>query len=204
MRTALWLLALFGVAAAVALFAGNNPGSVTLFWPPYRIDLSLNFVLLLATLAFLTLHLALRALAAFLALPHQARVWRLRQRERSLQVDLLDAYSQLAAGRFVRANKSADSVLVQLAAIETGGESLVYAPRLRAVSHLIAAEAAHALQDHVLREQHYRQALAQALLVARAGTMDMADLQRWAKQEGRHDAFAEFLSLIEAHNNGEK
>ncbi len=35
-------------------------------------------------------------------------------------------------------------------------------------------------------------------------TMDMADLQRWAKQEGRHDAFAEFLSLIEAHNNGEK
>jgi hypothetical protein len=34
--------------------------------------------------------------------------------------------------------------------------------------------------------------------------MDMADLQRWAKQEGRHDAFAEFLSLIEAHNNGEK
>ncbi len=49
-----------------------------------------------------------------------------------------------------------------------------------------------------------RQALAQALLVARARTMDMADLQRWAKQEGRHDAFAEFLSLIEAHNNGEK
>ena len=47
MRAALWLLALFGVAVAIALFAGNNQGTVTLFWPPYRIDLSLNLVLLL-------------------------------------------------------------------------------------------------------------------------------------------------------------
>ena len=40
MRAALWLLALFGVAVAAALFAGNNQGTVTLYWPPYRIDLS--------------------------------------------------------------------------------------------------------------------------------------------------------------------
>ncbi len=201
MRTALWLLALFGVAAAVALFAGNNPGSVTLFWPPYRIDLSLNFVLLLATLAFLTLHLALRALAAFLALPQQARVWRLRQRERSLQAALLDAYSQLAAGRFVRANKSVDSVLVQLAAIEAGGERLVYAPRLRAVSHLMAAEAAHALQDQVLREQHFRQALAQASLCGAPETREGVQLRaaRWALDRG--DA-AEALHTLDTMAQG--
>ena len=30
MRAALWLLALFGVAVAAALFAGNNQGTVTL------------------------------------------------------------------------------------------------------------------------------------------------------------------------------
>ena len=47
MRAALWLLALFGVAVAAALFAGNNQGTVTLYWPPYRIDLSLNMVVLL-------------------------------------------------------------------------------------------------------------------------------------------------------------
>ena len=39
MRAALWLLALFGVAVAIALFAGNNQGTVTVFWPPYRVDL---------------------------------------------------------------------------------------------------------------------------------------------------------------------
>ena len=42
MRAALWLLALFGAAVAVALFAGSNQGTITVFWPPYRVDLSLN------------------------------------------------------------------------------------------------------------------------------------------------------------------
>ncbi|MDD2547262.1 MAG: heme biosynthesis protein HemY, partial [Burkholderiaceae bacterium] len=58
MRAALWLLALFGVAVAAALFAGNNQGTVTLYWPPYRIDLSLNMVLLLLVGSFVTLHAA--------------------------------------------------------------------------------------------------------------------------------------------------
>ena len=45
MRATLWLVALFGVAVAVALFAGNNHNTVTLFWEPYRIDASFNLVL---------------------------------------------------------------------------------------------------------------------------------------------------------------
>ena len=75
MRAALWLLVLFGVAVASALFAGNNQGTVTLFWPPHRIDLSLNLVLLLLTLGFVTLYAALRALNALLALPRRCS-WR--------------------------------------------------------------------------------------------------------------------------------
>ncbi len=162
MRVALWLLALFGIAVAAALFAGGNPGSITLFWPPYRIDLSLNLVLVLLLATFLTLHLALRALAALFAVPRDARLWRLRQRERSMQQALLDAFTNLAAGRFVRARKSAESVLLQVELIEAGGDKLGYAARLRAVSHLLVAEAAHALQDRSAREQHYRQALKHA------------------------------------------
>ena len=60
MRAALWLLALFAVAAAVALFAGNNQGTITVFWPPWRVDLSLNLVLVILLAAFALLHLALR------------------------------------------------------------------------------------------------------------------------------------------------
>jgi len=162
MRIALWLVGLFAVAVAAALFAGNNPGSITVFWPPYRVDLSLNLVLVLLLLGFLTLHLAWRALAGLLALPREARSWRLRQRERSMQQALLDALSNLVAGRFVRAKKAAESVLAQVRVIEADGDSLGYASRLQAVSHLLAAEAAHALQDRQAREHHRQAALARA------------------------------------------
>ncbi|MBU2410480.1 MAG: heme biosynthesis protein HemY, partial [Gammaproteobacteria bacterium] len=90
MRAALWLLALFGIAAAVALFAGNNQGTITVFWPPWRVDLSLNLVLLLLTGAFALLHFALRGLSALFSLPKQARQWRTQQKERALHAALLD------------------------------------------------------------------------------------------------------------------
>ena len=52
MRAALWLVALFAVAVAVALFAGRNENVVTVFWAPYRVDLSINLIVdLLAMLA---------------------------------------------------------------------------------------------------------------------------------------------------------
>ena len=188
MRIALWFLALFGIAVAAALFAGNNPGSITLFWPPYRIDLSLNLFLVLMLGAFLTLHLAWRALSAFFAIPREARLWRLRQRERSMQLALLDAFSQLVAGRFVRARKAAESVLVQVRSLETGGDKLGYAARLRAVSHLLVAEAAHALQDRGAREQHCRIALEQASRGMAPETREGVQLRaaRWALDD--HDA----------------
>ena len=182
MRIALWLLALFGVAVATALFAGNNPGSITLFWPPYRIDLSLNLFLVLLLAGFLTLHLAWRALSAFIAIPREARIWRLRQRERSMQLALLDAFSQLTAGRFIRARRAGESVLVQVRSLETGGDKLAYASHLRAVSHLLVAEAAHALQDRAAREQHYQSALEQATRGSAPETREGVQLRaaRWA------------------------
>ena len=76
MRVALWLLSLFAVAVAVASFAGDNQGTITLFWPPYRLDLSLNLVLLLLAVLFVIVHLALRSLAALFAMPGNARRWR--------------------------------------------------------------------------------------------------------------------------------
>lgn len=162
MRISLWLLALFAAAVAAALFAGQNPGSVTVFWPPYRVDLSLNLVLVLALASFLTLHLALRALSALFAIPREARMWRQRQRERSMQLSLLDAYSQLVAGRFVRAKKSAELVLEQVGNLASSDDKLTYADQLLSTSHLLAAEAAHALQDRGARESHYRAALEHA------------------------------------------
>jgi HemY protein len=107
MRNALWFLALFAIAVGVALFAGNNQGTVTLFWPPYRVDLSLNLVLLSLFAGFVLLYAALRGLALLLGLPAEARRWRSRHQERLQQQGLLDALSHLTAGRYTRARKAA-------------------------------------------------------------------------------------------------
>ena len=159
MRAALWLLALFGVAVAVALFAGNNQGTVTLFWPPYRVDLSLNLVLLVLVLGFVTLHAALRALAALLELPRQAQRWRLQQRERSMHAALLDAFAQMLAGRFLRARKAALAAMDQEQALRQEGETPPHGHQIRALAHMVAAETSHALQDRTLRDRYFELAL---------------------------------------------
>ena len=162
MRAALWLLALFGVAVAVALFAGNNQGTVTLFWPPYRVDLSLNLVLLVLAAAFVFLHAALRALAALFDLPRQALRWRNQQKERAMYAAVLDAMSQLVAGRFLRSRKSAQSALAQERALSGSGEKPANGTQIRVLSHLLAAESAQALQDRSSRDEHLRLALDEA------------------------------------------
>lgn len=162
MRAALWFLALFGVAVAIALFAGNNQGTVTLFWPPYRVDLSLNLVVLLLVAAFVFLHAALRAMAALFDLPRQAMNWRTQQRERSMHAALLDATSQLMAGRFLRARKSAEAALAQEKSLTSGGHRPANGAQVRVIAHLLAAESAQALQDRPSREQHLQQALQEA------------------------------------------
>ena len=169
MRAALWLVALFAVAVAISLFAGNNQAAVTLFWPPYRVDLSLNLSLLLAVGLFVLIHLALRAFAAVFSLPVQARRWRAQQKERAMYAALMDSLSHLVAGRFIRASRAAESALVQeqgldLLVGELGADS-GHAPQravqLRALAHLVADESAHALQNRAVRDQHLQQALQQ-------------------------------------------
>ncbi len=159
MRAALWLLALFGIAAATALFAGNNQGTVTVFWPPWRVDLSLNLVLLLLAGAFILLHVALRALSALFSLPRQARQWRLQQKERALHAAVLDTIAQLLAGRFARARKAAQAALAQERTLAALDARLPQAQQVRVLSHLLAAESAQALQDRSARDAHLQQAL---------------------------------------------
>lgn len=162
MRIALSLLALFAIAVAAALLAGNNEGTITVFLPPYRVDLSLNLVLVLMLGMFLVLHLALRALSLLFGMPREARRWRIQHRERTMFVAMVDSLTHLVAGRFIRARKSAEMVLMQEGVLHRGGEKPIYGDRLRSMAHLLAAESAHSLQNREDREVHFRQALSQS------------------------------------------
>ncbi len=162
MRIALWLISLFAVAVAGALWAGSNTGTVTVFWPPYRVDVSLNLVLLVLVLVLVVAHFAQRALSAMLALPPQAKRWRLLQKERAAYGALLDASANFMAGRFLRARKAAELVIERENALALAGSSLVHAPSLKALAHVMVAEAAHALQDKNTRQTHLQSALQEA------------------------------------------
>lgn len=159
MRAALWLVVLFAVAVASALFAGSNQGTITLFWPPYRLDFSLNLVLLLLTIGFVMLYAALRAMAKLLELPRQARLWRLHQKERAMHGAMLDAVALFMAGRFLRSRKTAQAALAQEGSLSRASVHVPHGRQLRALAHLVSAEDSQALQDHVNRDLHLEQAL---------------------------------------------
>lgn len=198
MRGVLWLLALFTVAVVAALFAGNNHDTVTLFWEPYRIDASFNLVVAALGLLFVVLHLALIGLSGLLRLPQQARQWRLAHRERAMYGALLDALALLVSGRFVRARKAAERVLEMGGAVEHSGEKLPFAARLRAMTHLLAAESAHAVQDRAVREAHLTQALQHSAGRYGQDTYDGVRLRaaRWAFDDRNAAQTLEWLNQL--------
>ena len=201
MRAALWLLALFGVAVAAALFAGNNQGTVTLFWPPYRIDLSLNMVVLSLTVGFATLYAALRGLAALLELPRQALRWRLQQKERAMHGALLDALAQLLAGRFLRSRKAALAALEQESALQHANAAVPHGSQLRTLAHMVAAETSHALQDRSQREHHLNQALGHTAERRSTQTQELREgahmrAARWSLDDRDADAALERLASL--------
>ena len=197
-RAVLWLLALFGVAVGSALFAASNPGTVTLFWPPYRVDLSLNLVLLVLLALFVVVHLALGALETFAGIPGQARRWRLQQKERWVQSSLVDALAHLVAGRFVRARKAAEYALAMHTREDAKDESQGRSLRIQAILHLVAAESAHAVQDHSLRDQHFQQATDLLHIPEVSATQEGFYMRaaRWALDDHDAPAAAQWLERL--------
>jgi HemY protein len=198
MRVALWFLGLFGVAVALALFASGNAGTITVFWPPHRVDLSLNMVVLLLGLLFALIHVALKALSALFALPGQARSWRVRHQERAMHAALLDALSHFVSGRFLRARKAALSVLAREAAVSESGEIWADASRLRVLANLLAAESSQALQDRTAREQHFQEALAHCAGSDASGPRDglLLRAMRWSLEDRDATAALEWLEKL--------
>ena len=206
MRAALWFLALFGVAVAVALFAGNNQAVVSIFWPPHRIDISFNLMVLLLAALFLLLYLASRALSAVISLPLEARRWRAQQKERAMYGALMDALAHMMAGRYIRASKSAQNALAQekslgVAADPSGhpsGHSAGLASQLRSLAHLLVAESAQALQNRSLRDQHLQWALQSSdqrhAQEVREGVQFRA--ARWALEDRDPGAAMEWLGQL--------
>lgn len=138
MRALLWLIGLFALAAGLAVAGRYNEGYALLVWPPYRIQISLNLLILLAVGGFGAVYALSRLVSRTLALPRAVQHFRQRKsRERASQA-LYDAARLRIEGRFGQALKQA---AVAYEANESPG-----------LAALLAARSAHSLRD----DERYR------------------------------------------------
>lgn len=138
MRLLLWLVALMAAAIGIAVTARFNPGNVVFFYPPHRIDISLNFFVVLLALLFGFLYLAVRAFNATMAMPRKVAAYRQRKRERDSNKGLRDALKALFEGRFGHAEKAAARA--------------AELPENAGVAALIGARAAHRMRQGARRD----------------------------------------------------
>jgi len=138
MRLLLWLVALMAAAIGIAVTARFNPGNVVFFYPPHRIDLSLNLFVVLAALLFLVVYGLVRAVRATLGMPKQVAAYRYRRRERDANRGLREALKALFEGRFGHAEKAA------MRAADL--------PENAGLAALIGARAAHRMREPARRD----------------------------------------------------
>jgi len=139
MRLFIWLVVMMAAAIGIAVTARFNPGNVVLFYPPYRVDLSLNFFLVLLAALFMVVYFLARAFNATVNMPRKVAAYRQNKRERDGNKGLRDALKALFEGRFGHAEKAA------LRAAEL--------PENAGVAALIGARAAHRMRQQARRDQ---------------------------------------------------
>jgi HemY protein len=127
------------LAVVLALVAQFNDGNVVLMLPPHRVDLSLNFFLLLLGLLLVLVYWLARAVQSLVDFPERVRLYRQRRDEIGSQRALRDALKALLEGRFARAERAARQ------ATATGDSA--------GLAALIGARAAHRMQQTARRDE---------------------------------------------------
>jgi HemY protein len=136
------VLALIAVAAAISV--RFDPGNVVLFYPPYRIDLSLNLFAILAIVLFFLIYSLVRVARKTMQMPQRVAEYRERQAERRGHRALRQAMQAYFEGRFGQAERQAQ-----------GAQEW---PETAALASLVAARAAHRMTEYGRRDEWLRRA----------------------------------------------
>lgn len=138
MRILFWLAILVSAAVGLALFTQFNHSNVVIFYPPHRIELSLNLALALLAAVFFIIYVVLRTVHHLLALPQRAAAYRERKRMLRAQAALRESVETLFAGRFGRSERLAR-------------EAQAWEPQEETAA-LVAARAAHRMKEGERRD----------------------------------------------------
>lgn len=144
MKFLIWLLFILGGAVALSLVFGSNDGYVLLVQPPYRVEFSLNLLVILLVVGFVSLHGALRLIQYTLRLPENVRKFKQAQRQKEAHAALLEGLHALVEGRYGKAETAAAR------ALELGEDA--------GLSALVAARAAHRMKHFAKRDFYLAEA----------------------------------------------
>lgn len=155
MRAVVWLVLLFAVAVVAASVFGRNDALVTLYWAPWRMDVSFNLFVVALILGCLLVYTFINAVGTLVGLPRRAREWRTARRERLSQQALREALALYFGGRYSRAHKAAQRALQ----IQSQTTTLDGDREFTMLAELLAAGSMHRLQNRALRDEHLSHAL---------------------------------------------
>jgi len=211
MRIFLWIFGLFASAVGLAVLVRYNVSNVVIFFPPYRIDFSLNFFLLILFLFLLVMYGVMRAIDTARRLPSQVAAYRHKKREDEGNQALREAVKALFEGRFVQAEKAA--ARAQALPENAGNAALIGARAAHSLSQMDRRDAflAGLEKDEsfrtarlmtslelLVREHQTRPALAVLDELNASGTRHV-QAQRWAlKAHQQAKNWDEVLKLVQS------
>ena len=184
MRSILRILGLFILAVTIVLLAEYNNAYTLIVWPPYRVQISLNLLVLLLLLGFCLLYAVTRIVARVLELPSVVAAFRERQRREGAAKAFSDSVCLFYEGRYGQALKQAEKAY-----------SDVDYPGIAA---LLAAKSAHAMHDRERKRHWLDEAGKHDQTVRKARLMVEAEL---AIADRRYDDAARFLDTLRAQGN---
>lgn len=162
MRWLFWILLILAMAVGFSLLAIGNEGYVLIVKPPYRLELSLNLLIVLIVVAFAVLHLSLRFIHYTRKLPASVRAYKEEQRIRRGHTALLESLHAMVEGHYAAAQKAAAR------AFELGEDA--------GLSALVAARASHKLKQKSQRDYYLAEAEQRAPQAAVARLLMQAEL----------------------------
>ncbi len=181
MRWLIWVLVLFCVAVALAVVARFSNGNIAIFWPPYRVDLSVNLAVALLVVSFVLLHLALLGLRKFSKMTGDVKQYRENRTRDKATESLRQALMAGFEGRFGRVERLAREA-----------QTL---PETATIASLLGARAAHKMRQYHRRDEWLAQI--QDPLGQNAKLITQAEL--WVEEQRPDDALK---SIGEAQRSG--
>jgi HemY protein len=180
------LLFILIAAVTLSLVAGSSDGYVLIVQPPYRIEISVNLLLVLLASGFFVLYSLVRLVQYTLRLPENVRKYKREQRRKNAHHALLESLHAIVEGRYAKAEKAAAT------ALDLGEDA--------GLSALVAARAAHKLKMPGKRDYYLAEAERLAPQASLSRLLTQAELQLDERMYASALRTLQQLDKIEPHH----